>query len=132
MFTDGDYPFFDLLWTMLMFFLFIIWIWILISIFVDLFRRHDAGGWKKFFWVLFLIVLPYLGAFIYIIANGRGMAERNVQQAEAQHKAFSKYVQDAAGSQDAASQIAKGKELLDSGAITQAEFEALKQRALAG
>jgi putative oligomerization/nucleic acid binding protein/phospholipase D-like protein len=125
----ADYPFLDVLWTMFIFFLFIIWIWILITVFVDIFRRRDIGGGAKALWIVFVIVLPYLGVLIYLIANHDGMADRNVKQMQAQQEATDAYIKSVAGG--SAAEIEKAKGLLDSGAITQAEFDALKQKALA-
>jgi hypothetical protein len=124
----ADYPFLDVLWTMIIFFCWVIWIWIVITVFVDLFRRDNIGGWGKAAWIVFVIVLPFLGVLIYLIAQHDGMRERSMRQAEAQKQAFDQYVRDAAGG--SADEIAKAKELLDSGAITQAEFDALKAKAL--
>jgi hypothetical protein len=125
----ADYPFLDVLWTMFIFFLFIIWIWILITVFVDIFRRKDMGGGGKALWVIFVIVLPYLGVLIYLIANHDGMADRNIAQMQAQRAATDDYIRSVSGG--AAGEIEKAKGLLDSGAITQAEFDAIKQKALA-
>ncbi|MGZ4394791.1 MAG: SHOCT domain-containing protein [Gaiellaceae bacterium] len=119
-------------WYMLIFFAFVIWIWLLITVFVDIFRRHDTSGWVKALWVIFIIILPYLGVLIYIIAEHKGMADRNVAQLQAQQAQADEYIKSVASSTDPAAQIAKGKELLDSGAITQAEFDDLKKKALAG
>jgi hypothetical protein len=127
----ADYPFLDILWTMFIFFLFVIWIWILITVFADIFRRKDVGGGSKTLWIIFVIVLPYLGVFIYLIANHEGMADRNIAQMQKQQQATDQYIQSVAGSGGAAAEIEKAKGLLDSGAITQAEFDALKQKALA-
>jgi hypothetical protein len=128
----ASYPFLDVMWTMLEFFLLVIWFWILITVFADVFRRHDLSGWGKAGWVIFTIVLPFLGVFIYLISQGDDMAKRNVQQARAQQEQFDDYVREAAGSGGgAADQIARAKQLLDSGAINQAEFDAIKQKALA-
>ena len=129
MLLAADYPFLNILWTMIIFFAWVAWFWILITVFADLFRRHDIGGWGKAAWVVFLIVLPFLGTLIYLIAQHDGMRERSVKQAEAQQAAFDRYVRDAAGG--SAAEIAKAKELLDSGAITQAEFDAIKAKAVA-
>ena len=126
----ADYPFLDVLWTMFIFFLFIIWIWILITVFADIFRRRDIGGGTKLLWIIFVIVLPYLGVFVYLIANHDGMAERNVKQIQAQQEQMDAYVKSVAGSGGAAAEIEKAKSLLDSGAITQAEFDSIKQKAL--
>jgi Phospholipase_D-nuclease N-terminal/Short C-terminal domain len=127
----ADYPFLDVLWTMLIFFLWVIWFWLLITVFVDIFRRHDTSGFSKVLWCIFVIVLPFLGVFVYLLVNNDGMAERNIQKAQAQQAQFDQYVKQTAGSGGAAAEIEKAKGLLDSGAITQAEFDAIKQKALA-
>jgi Phospholipase_D-nuclease N-terminal len=129
--ASSNYPFLEVFWTMLIFFMFVIWIWILIGIFSDIFRRHDTSGFAKVLWIIFIIVLPYLGAFVYLIAEHQGMAERTIERQQSAQAEFDKYVQSAAGKGDPTEQIAKGKQLLDSGAISQAEFDALKQKALA-
>ena len=126
-----DYPFLDILWTMMIFFCWIIWFWLLITVFADVFRRHDIGGGAKTLWLIFVIVLPFLGVFIYLITQSKSMAERNVKQAEAAQEQFNAQVQAAAGSGGAAAEIEKAKGLLDSGAISQAEFDAIKAKALA-
>jgi hypothetical protein len=127
----ADYPFLDILWTMFIFFLFIIWIWILITVFSDIFRRKDVGGGTKALWIIFVIVLPYLGVLVYLIANHDGMADRNIAQMQKQQQATDAYIQSVAGSGGAAAEIEKAKGLLDSGAITQAEFDSIKAKALA-
>ena len=127
----SSYPFLNVLWDMLLFFGFVIWIWLLITCFADIFRRHDASGFSKALWIILLIVLPYFGVLIYIIAEHQGMADRNLAQAQAQQAQMDSYVKSVAGSTDPTEQIAKGKQLLDSGAITQAEFDELKTKALA-
>jgi ABC-type transport system involved in cytochrome bd biosynthesis fused ATPase/permease subunit len=127
----ADYPFLDVMWTMLVFFAWIIWFWLLITVFADLFRRHDTSGFAKVLWIIFVIVLPFLGVFIYLIAEGKGMAERSAAE---QQKAMSQtddYIRSVASTNDATAQIAKAKELLDSGAITATEYDALKAKALA-
>jgi Short C-terminal domain/Phospholipase_D-nuclease N-terminal len=124
----ADYPFLDVLWTMILFFAWVAWIWIVITVFIDLFRRHDIGGWAKAAWVVFVIVLPFLGVLIYLIAQHDGMRERSTRQAEDQQAAFDQYVRETAGG--SAAEIAKAKELLDAGAITQEEFETIKAKAL--
>lgn len=127
----ADYPFLEALWTIFIFFVWIAWVFLLVRILIDVFRRRDAGGWKKAAWVIFLILVPFLGVLVYLITNGAEMGERDVEQARAQRAQFDEYVrQTAGGGGGAAAEIAKAKELLDSGAITQAEFEQLKQRAL--
>jgi Phospholipase_D-nuclease N-terminal/Short C-terminal domain len=128
----ADYPFLDVLWTMLIFFAWVIWFWLLITILVDVFRRKDIGGGKKVLWIIFLILIPFVGVFAYLIVNHDEMADRNIQQAQAQRAEFDSYVQTVAGSGGAASEIEKAKQLLDSGAISQGEYEAIKQKALAG
>jgi hypothetical protein len=127
----ADYPFLDIFWTMLIFVFWVIWLWVLITVLMDLFRRPDIGGWAKAAWTLFVIVLPYLGVFIYLITQGGRMAERRTAELQASRASFDGYVRDVAGSSGPSDQIARGKELLDSGAIDQAEFERLKQKALA-
>jgi hypothetical protein len=126
----ADYPFLDVLWTMLIFFAWIIWFWLLITVFADLFRRHDIGGGMKTLWIIFVILLPFLGVFIYLISQGRGMAERNVKGMQAQQAQTDAYIKSVAAG-GAADEIDKAKKLLDSGAITQAEFDAIKAKALA-
>ena len=123
-----DYPFLNILWTMIIFFAWVIWIWIAITVVVDLFRRRDVGGWHKALWVVFVIVIPFIGVLVYLIANHDGMAERGAKQAEAQQKQFHDYVRRTAGG--SAAEIEKAKQLLDSGAIDQAEYEKLKAQAL--
>jgi putative oligomerization/nucleic acid binding protein/phospholipase D-like protein len=125
----SDYPFLNILWTMLIFFAWVAWIWIVITVLVDIFRRHDIGGWAKAGWVVFAIALPFLGVLIYLIAQHDGMRDRSLEQAKAQQAALDQYVRDTAGG--SATEIAKAKELLDSGAITQEEFDAIKAKALA-
>ena len=124
-----DYPFLNILWTMVIFFAWVAWIWIAITVFADVFRRHDISGWGKAAWVVLVIVLPFLGVLLYLISQHDGMRERSVKQVEAQQAAFDQYVREAAGG--SAAEIAKAKELLDSGAISQTEFDQIKQRALA-
>jgi putative oligomerization/nucleic acid binding protein/phospholipase D-like protein len=126
----ADYPFLDVLWTMIIFFTWVVWIWIMIVILTDLFRRKDTSGWVKALWVIFLIILPFLGALVYLIANHDGMADRSAKQAEGQKAQFDDYVRTVAGG-GAAAEIEKAKQLLDSGAITQEEYEAIKTKALA-
>ena len=126
----ADYPFLGIMGSMLVFFAWVIWLWLLITVFGDLFRRHDMGGGAKVLWMIFVILLPFIGVFVYLIANDQGMAERNAaREAQAQQQ-FGTYVQSVADTGGPAAEIAKAKELLDSGAITQIEFEALKQQAL--
>ena len=126
----ADYPFLDILWTMLVFFGWVIWFWLLITVFSDLFSRHDISGWAKAGWIVLVVVLPYLGVFIYLIGQGRQMAERRAQQSQAARTEFDDYVKTVAAPGGAAAEIEKAKQLLDSGAITQAEFDAIKAKAL--
>ena len=128
-----DYPFLNIMGTMLVFFAWVIWFWLLITVFADIFRRHDIGGGGKVLWMIFVIVLPFLGVFIYLIAESKGMAERNEARAVQAQQQFDGYVQGVAANSGSgsAAEIEKAKRLLDSGAITQAEFDTLKQRALA-
>jgi hypothetical protein len=127
-----SYPFLEVFWTMLIFFAFVIWIWILITVLIDVFRRHDTSGFAKVLWIIFIIVLPYLGVFVYLIAEHKGMTERAIKQQEAAQSQMDKYVQSVTAQTDPAEQIAKAKGLLDAGTITQTEFEQIKQKALAG
>jgi hypothetical protein len=126
----ADYPFLDVFWTMILVFFWIAWIWVLIVVLSDVFRRHDASGWTKALWVIFVIVLPFLGVLVYLIANGKGMSERRVSDARAAQSEFDAYVRETAGSGGPAAEIDKAKQLLDSGAISQDEFERLKAKAL--
>ena len=128
----SSYPFLSVLWSMIIFFVWVMWFWLLIVIFRDIFRRHDIGGGAKTLWLIFVIILPFLGVFIYLITQNDGMNERNLKEADAQKAQFDSYVRDAAGTGGAAAEIDKAKKLLDSGAITQAEFDTLKAKALAG
>ncbi len=124
-----SYPFADVMWTMLVFFLWVLWFWLLFTVFADVFRRHDISGWGKTAWLIFVIVLPFLGVFVYLIVESKGMADRNIERANQAKTQFDDYVRQTAGG--GAAEIGKAKELLDSGAITQTEFDALKQKALA-
>jgi hypothetical protein len=128
-----SYPFLDIFWTILIFMAWVVWIWIAITIFIDIFRRRDMSGWMKALWVIFVIILPFLGVLVYLIVYHDSMAERSQKQAESQQKQFDDYVRQAAGSGGggAAAEIEKAKKLLDDGTITQAEFDALKAKALA-
>jgi Phospholipase_D-nuclease N-terminal/Short C-terminal domain len=128
MLVAADYPFVDVLWTMILFFAWVAWIWIAITVFADVFRRHDIGGGAKAAWVVLVIVLPFLGVLIYLIAQHEGMRDRSLKQAESQKAAFDQYVREAAGG--SAAEIAKAKGLLDAGTISQAEFDAIKAKAL--
>ncbi len=128
----ADYPFMGVLWSMIIFFAWVAWIWILIMILTDVFRRHDIGGWTKALWTIFLVVIPFLGVLVYLIAQHDGMTERQQKDQQARQSQFDDYVRNAAGTGGgAATEIEKAKALLDSGAITQSEFETLKAKAVA-
>jgi len=126
-----SYPFLEVFWTMLIFFAFVVWLWILFTVFADIFRRDDISGVVKAIWVIFVIVLPYFGVFVYLIAEHSGMTERSVEAQKEAQSQFDQYVQTAAGKTDPAAQIAKAKAMLDAGTISQTEFDQLKQKALA-
>ena len=126
--AEADFPFLEVLWAMIIFFAWVIWIWIAITVLVDVFRRHDIGGWTKAAWTVFIIVVPFLGVLVYLIGQHDGMRQRGEKQAETQKVEFDQYVREAAGG--SAAEIAKAKELLDSGTITQEEFDAIKAKAL--
>src|SRR3954465_10703455 len=121
----------DILWTMIIFFAWVAWIWMLIVIFTDVFRRRDIGGWAKAAWCAFMIIVPFVGVLVYLIAEHNGMAERQANEVESARQQTDQYIRSVATGDGAADQIAKGKQLLDSGAISQAEFDPLKARALA-
>ncbi len=127
--AEVDYPFLNIVWTMLVIFAWVIWFWLLISIAGDLFRRHDIGGGKKALWLVFLIFVPFVGVLVYLIVNGDEMAERNEKQVRAQQEEMDTYIKSVAGG--SAAEIERAKGLLDSGAITQAEFDQIKAKALA-
>ena len=127
----SSYPFLSGFWYLLIFFAWVIWFWLLITVFADVFRRHDIGGLGKAGWIILVIILPYLGVLIYLIAEHKGIADRNTRQAKAAQQEFDDYVQQVASQSDPADQIAKAKQLLDAGTITQAEFDSMKAKALA-
>jgi hypothetical protein len=128
-----DYPFLDVMWTMAIFFVWILWFWLLFTVFADIFRRHDLSGLGKTGWIVFAILLPFLGVFIYLITQNVGMTERSLQRSRAARDRFDDDIRRTAGGSGggAAAEIDRAKQLLDSGSITQAEFETLKQKALA-
>ncbi len=123
----ADYPLLNIIWTMLVFFAFVIWFSILITVLRDLYHRHDLSGWSKAAWTLFMIVFPFLGVLVYLGIHGKGMAERNLEAVQAR----ADLADTRRGGGNAAGEIAKAKELLDGGAITQAEFDQIKSQALA-
>jgi Short C-terminal domain/Phospholipase_D-nuclease N-terminal len=125
------YTFGDVMWSMFVFFAWILFFWMLFVVFGDLFSRQDLSGWGKAGWTLFVIILPFLGIFVYLIAQGKAMGERAQQRAQAQKAQVDDYVRSVAASSSPTDEIARGKELFDQGAITQAEYDQLKARALA-
>ena len=129
--AETNYPLLQVFLSMLYFFLFVIWIWIAIMVVVDIFRSHDMGGFAKALWFIFVVLVPYLGVFIYLIARGGKMHERQVADATAQQKAFDQYVQQTAGAGDVAGQLEKLAGLRDQGVISAEEFEAQKAKLLA-
>jgi hypothetical protein len=127
----ADFTFLDALWSMLVFFLWVAWFILLFHIVADVFRRRDASGAKKTLWLLFILFVPFLGVFAYLIANADDMARRNIEQAAAAKQDMDEYVRSVAAEGGAAAEIERAKGLLDSGAISQSEFEAIKAKALA-
>jgi phospholipase D-like protein len=128
----ADYPFLDVLWTMILFFAWVVWIWMMVVILSDVFRRDDIGGWSKAAWCVFMIVLPFLGVLVYLISQHDKMAQRNIDQAARYQQQFDAHVREVAGGTDgAAAEIERAEQLLQRGSITQAEYEALKSKALA-
>jgi hypothetical protein len=124
------YTFGQVMWTMFVFFAWVLFFWLLWIVFSDLFSRHDIGGWGKAGWSVFVIVLPFIGILVYFIVEGKAMGERRLSEAEQARAQMDTYVRSVAASGDPAGQIAKAKELLDTGAITQTEFDQLKAKAL--
>jgi hypothetical protein len=121
----------QVLWSMIWFFLFFIWIWILITVFADIFRSRDLSGWAKAIWTIFVIVVPYLGVFVYLIARGHKMHEHAEAAAAAQDAAAQEYIRQAAGTtKSPADEIARLADLKEKGTISDAEFESLKAKAL--
>jgi hypothetical protein len=127
-----SYPLLGVFWTMLWFFLFFIWIWILIVVFADIFRSRDMGGFAKALWVIFVIIVPFLGVLIYLIARGGKMHERAAEDARKHDEQFRAYVQDAAGGGGSVDELAKLADLRDKGVLTDQEFEAQKAKILSG
>jgi hypothetical protein len=126
----ADYPFLDILGSMLVFFGFVVWFWLLIKVFADVFRRHDTSGWVKFFWCVFVFVVPLLGVLIYLIVHGKDMEQRDAEQARTAQAQFDDYVRSVRADGGPAAEIEKAKQLLDSGTISQAEFDAIKAKAV--
>ena len=127
----ADYPFLDVLWTILIFFLWVAWFMLLFHVIADVFRRRDASGGKKALWLIFVLFAPFLGVFAYLIANSDDMAQRQAEQLTAAQRETDEYVRSVAGSSGAAGEIERAKGLLDSGAIDQQEYDAIKAKALA-
>jgi hypothetical protein len=125
------YTFGQAMYTMLVFFAWILFFWLLFVVFGDLFSRHDIGGWGKTGWAILVICLPFIGIFAYLISQGKAMGERRMAEAQQAQSQMDTYVRSVASSGDPAEQIAKAKQLLDSGTITQAEFDSIKAKALA-
>ena len=128
----ADYPFLNILWSMLIFVGFIMWIWLAIMVFMDIFRRRDIGGFAKAIWIIFIIFIPLLGVLVYLIAYHQGIADRNAKGAEAAQAAFDQQVKEAAGKGGPAGEIETAQKLLDAGTISQSEFDHIKSKALAG
>jgi ABC-type transport system involved in cytochrome bd biosynthesis fused ATPase/permease subunit len=129
--SSYSYPLLSVFWSIFVFFLWVIWIWILITIFIDIFRSHDLSGWAKALWFLFVLFIPLVGVLVYLIVRGGKMQERAAQQAQHDDQQFRSYVQDAAGSQSSADQLAKLADLRDRGVITAEEFDREKAKILA-
>ena len=126
----SNYPFLNIFWTILIFFAWVVYIWIAVTVLVDVFRRRDISGWGKAAWVIFVIVVPFIGVLAYLIFNHDGMAERSGKEAEASQAQVDEYVRKTAGTGGPASEIETAKKLLDAGDITQAEFDAIKAKAI--
>src|SRR3954449_9684462 len=126
----ADYPFLDVFWSILIFFAFVCWIMLLFRVFADIFRR-DISGWGKAAWSVFVIVLPFLGVLVYLIANGKEMTSRDVRHSQAVQAEFDAHIRSVANTSGPAAEIDKAKQLLADGAIDQAEFDALKAKVLA-
>jgi hypothetical protein len=131
--ADSGYPFLSVMWSMFVFFAWILWIWLLIYVYMDIFRRDDIGGWGKFGWVIFTIFLPFIGVFTYLIVEGRAMSDRRAAEAKQARAESDAYIRSVAhNGNSSADQIAQANQLLSSGAITQDEYQTLKAKALAG
>ena len=128
--TASSYPFLNVFWDILIIFAWILFIWVAIIAFTDIFRRRDLSGWGKAAWVVFIVILPWIGVLAYLIVNHDGMTERSEKQTQAAQAQFDQYVRQTAGTGGPASEIEAAKKLLDSGTITQAEFDAIKAKAL--
>ena len=129
--SSYSYPLLGAFWTIVMIFLWVIWFWILITIFIDIFRSRDLSGWAKTLWFVLVLFFPLIGVLVYLIVRGGSMHERAVRQAQVQEEQFRGYVQEAAGSQSPADQLAKLADLRDRGVITAEEFDREKAKILA-
>lgn len=127
----ASYPFLGVFWDILVFFAWVIFIWLAITVMIDIFRRHDISGVRKALWVVFIVIIPWIGVLTYLIVNHTELAERRARDSQAAQAQFEQYIRHAAGTGGPASEIQKAKQLLDDGTITQAEYEAIKAKALA-
>jgi Short C-terminal domain/Phospholipase_D-nuclease N-terminal len=125
-----DYPVLGVFWSMFVFFLWILWFFLLFRVVADIFRSDDLSGWGKAAWLIFVLVVPFLGVFVYVIARGDSMGRRDLANAQARDQAFQSYVRDAAGSGGTADELAKLAELRDRGVIDDAEFAQQKAKIL--
>ena len=126
-----DFPLLGVFWSMFIIFIWVLWFFLLFRVFVDIFRSHDLGGWAKGLWAVFVILVPFLGVFVYLIARGGKMQQRDIENAQAQEQAFQGYVRNVAGSTDVAEQLAKLSQLRDQGVLSEDEFAAQKAKLLA-
>lgn len=127
----ADFTFIDFFWSMLVFSLWVMWLWLLFTIWTDIFRRHDVSGLAKAGWLVFTILLPFVGVLVYLMSQGAGMTERGMGRSRRQREEYAEYVRETAGPGGAAAEIERGQQLLERGVITQAEFDVLKTNALA-
>jgi len=128
----SSYPFLNVLWDILIIFAWLIFLWIAITVLIDVFRRHDISGWAKAAWVIFVVIIPWIGVLVYLIVYHQGMADRRYKEAATAQAQFDDYVRQTAGASSPTAEIERAKKLLDDGAITQAEFDAIKAKALSG
>jgi ABC-type multidrug transport system fused ATPase/permease subunit len=128
--ADSSYPLLNVFWSIFIFFLWVMWIWVLIMVFMDIFRSPDLSGWAKALWFVFVLLIPLIGVLVYLIARGGKMHERAAREAQQQDQQFRAYVQEAAGPQSSADQLAKLADLRDRGVITDGEFEREKAKVL--
>jgi hypothetical protein len=131
MIVAADYPLLEVFWTILLFFAWVAWIWIVITVLADVFRRRDLSGWGKAAWTIFVVAVPFIGVLTYLIVHSGDMAERNMKESEAARSQLDDYVRAVAGADGPATEIEKAKGLLDNGSITEREFDAIKAKALA-